>query len=53
MIERLRKETGLRKTMTFGSCEGAYDVVIRKNDSRKAVQALEKAYYKWKTPCNF
>jgi HAD superfamily hydrolase (TIGR01484 family) len=53
MIERLRKETGLRKTMTFGSCEGEYDVVVRKNDSRKAVQALEKAYYKWKTPCNF
>jgi hypothetical protein len=49
MIERLKQETGLQKTITFGSREGAYDIVVRKNDSRKVVKTLEKVYepYFW------
>jgi hypothetical protein len=46
MIERLKKKTGLQKTITFGSREGAYDIVVQKYDSRKAVRTLEKVYYK-------
>jgi hypothetical protein len=49
MIERLKQETGLQKTITFGSREGAYDIVVRKNDSRKVVKTLGKVYepYFW------
>jgi hypothetical protein len=49
MIERLKTEMNLQKTLTFGSREGAYDIVVRKNDSRKVVKTLEKVYepYFW------
>jgi hypothetical protein len=49
MIDHLKKATGLQKTITFGCREGAYDIVVRKNDSRKVVRTLEKVYepYFW------
>jgi hypothetical protein len=51
MIERLKKETGLQKTITFGSLEGAHDIDVCQNDSRKVVRTLEKVYepYFWTT----
>jgi hypothetical protein len=51
MIERLQKETGLQKTVTFGSLESAHDIDVSQNDGRKVVRTLEKVYepYFWAT----
>lgn len=50
MMEVLKQKTGLENTITFGSLEGKYDVVVHKNDSNKVVKTLEKMYepYFWK-----
>lgn len=50
MIEVLKKHTGLKKTLTFGSIEGLYDVVIHEGDSNLVVKTLEREYepYFWK-----
>jgi hypothetical protein len=44
MMEYLKKRTELKKTITFGSMEGKYDVVVQKNDSNKVVKTLERMY---------
>lgn len=50
MMEVLKQKTGRENTITFGSLEGKYDVVVHKNDSNKVVKTLEKMYepYFWK-----
>lgn len=50
MIAYLKKETGLEKTITFGSIEGQYDVIISDCDHNKVVRTLKKMYepYIWK-----
>ena len=44
MIAYLKKETGLEKTVTFGSIEGKYDVVVSEYDQNKVVKTLKKMY---------
>lgn len=48
-MEVLKEQTGLERTMTFGSLEGRYDVVVHRNDSNKVVKILERMYepYFW------
>lgn len=50
MLDYLKKVTGLTKTITFGSVEGKYDVVIDKYDNNKVAQTLKKMYepLRWK-----
>ncbi|MDY3920355.1 MAG: HAD hydrolase family protein [Candidatus Limivivens sp.] len=49
MMEVLKEQTGLERTMTFGSLEGRYDVVVHRSDSNKVVKILERMYepYFW------
>lgn len=44
MLDYLKKQTGLTKTVTFGSIEGKYDVVIDKYDNNKVAHTLKKMY---------
>ena len=44
MIEYLKEFTGLEKTLTFGSIEGKYDVLIRSGQEDVVAQTLEKVY---------
>lgn len=44
MIEYLKKDTGIRKTVTFGSIEGKYDIVIKEYDNNKVARVLKKMY---------
>lgn len=44
MIAHLKKETGLKKTVTFGSIEGKYDVLVKEYDHNKVVRTLKKMY---------
>ena len=49
MMEVLKERTGLTKAVTFGSIDGKYDVVVKKNDSNRVVKTLERMYepYFW------
>ncbi|MGN0395225.1 MAG: HAD family hydrolase, partial [Coprococcus sp.] len=44
MLDYLKQDTGLTKTITFGSIEGKYDVVIDKFDNNKVAHTLKKMY---------
>lgn len=44
MLDYLKQETGLSKTVTFGSIEGKYDVVIDEYDNNKVAHTLKKMY---------
>lgn len=44
MIAYLKNMLHLKKTVTFGSIPGRYDVVIRPGDTNKVVQELKKQY---------
>ena len=49
MAMYLRDKTGLRKTLTFGSIQGKYDIVVKNNDGNQVVRTLERVYepYFW------
>lgn len=49
MAMYLREKTGLEKTLTFGSIEGKYDIVVENNDGNQVVRTLERVYepYFW------
>lgn len=51
MIEYLKKMTGLKHSITFGSIENVYDVVVKKYDRDKVVTTLKRMYEPlwWKT----
>lgn len=51
MTEYLKDMLGLKKTVTFGSIEGRYDIVIRQGDSNRVVRELKKRYevVKWRS----
>lgn len=44
MLAYLQKETGTKKTVTFGSIKGKYDVLIEEYDYNKVVRTLKKMY---------
>lgn len=44
MIEYLKNITGLKRTVTFGSIEGKYDVYITEYSHDKVVRTLKKLY---------
>ena len=44
MIDYLKKLLGVEKTVTFGSIEGRYDVLIREGDTNKVVREIRKRY---------
>ena len=44
MIHYLQQETGLTKTVTFGSIEGKYDIVIDGYNNNQVVKTLKKMY---------
>jgi hydroxymethylpyrimidine pyrophosphatase-like HAD family hydrolase len=44
MIEYLKDMTGVEKTVTFGSIEGHYDIVVNPGDTNKVVHILKKLY---------
>lgn len=44
MCQYLKKMLGFEKTVTFGSVEGCYDVVVRPGDTNKVVHELKKRY---------
>lgn len=50
MIAHLVSELDVTRTVTFGSIEGKYDVLIEDNDSNKVVKTIKKMYepYIWK-----
>lgn len=44
MIQYLKKELGIEKTVTFGSIQNRYDYVIEPGDSERTVHLLKKLY---------
>lgn len=44
MMEYLKKLTNVRKTITFGSIEGKYDITIHRNEHDEVVRVLKKMY---------
>lgn len=44
MVRYLKEMTGIEKTITFGSIEGRYDVVVEPGDSNRVVHMLKKLY---------
>lgn len=44
MIAYLKQQTGLEKTVTFGSIEGKYDVLVKEYDHDKVVRTLKKMH---------
>lgn len=44
MIEYLKESTGIEKTVTFGSIDGAYDVVVRMGNVNKMIHTLKRLY---------
>jgi hypothetical protein len=49
MTEYLKTIVGVEKTVTFGSIEGRYDVVVNQGDTNKVVHMVKKIYepVKW------
>ncbi len=39
-----KEELDIHKTVTFGSIEGRYDVVVRPRDTNRVVRELRKRY---------
>lgn len=50
MVSQLKQMTGLEKTITFGSIEGKYDVVVQNGDRNEVVRRLKKYYEPVKNP---
>lgn len=46
----LKEMLGLEKTITFGSIEGQYDVVVKPGDTNKVVHELKKRYEPVRAP---
>lgn len=44
MIEYLKKEIGVERSVTFGSIRGKYDILIEEYDNNKVVKTLKKIY---------
>lgn len=44
MIDYLKTQIQIEKTVTFGSIEGGYDVVVHGSDNNKVVKTLAKMY---------
>lgn len=44
MIAYLRQETGIEHTVTFGSIEGKYDILVKECDHNKVVKTLKRMY---------
>lgn len=44
MMEYLKEMTGIRKTVTFGTIPGRYDVTIREGDSNKVVHIMKRYF---------
>ncbi len=44
MIDYLKRNLGVEKTVTFGSIEGRYDVLIGEGDTNKVVREIKKRY---------
>ena len=44
MIEYLKKYTNVKKTITFGSIEGKYDITIHRNENDSVARILKKVY---------
>lgn len=50
MIQYLKEESGLTKTVTFGSVQGEYDVVVETGNINKLVHILKRLYEPLWTP---
>jgi hypothetical protein len=50
MMEYLKNMTGVEKTVTFGSIEGRYDILVRPGDTNYVVHMLKKLYEPVKNP---
>lgn len=50
MICYLKEMLGIEKTVTFGSIEGKYDVVVQSGDTNEVVHILKKLYEPFKRP---
>lgn len=50
MICYLKEMLGIDKTVTFGSIEGKYDVVVQSGDTNEVVHILKKLYEPFKRP---
>lgn len=50
MIEYLKRDIGVTKSVTFGSIDGKYDILTGNEDPNKVVRTLKKMYepYAWK-----
>ena len=44
MLQRLKEYTGINKTVTFGSIEGAYDVYIWDGGGNATIKKLKNLY---------
>ena len=44
MIQYLKEELGIQKTITFGNIPNRYDYVVEPGDSEKTIQLLKKLY---------
>ncbi len=44
MLQKLKEITGLKRTVTFGTIEGQYDILIRENDANVVVKKVRKLY---------
>lgn len=44
MIDYLKRNLGVEKTVTFGSIEGRYDVLIGEGDTNKVIREIKKRY---------
>jgi hypothetical protein len=44
MIEYLKSMVEVDKTVTFGSIEGRYDVIVNQGDMNKVVHVVRKMY---------
>jgi hypothetical protein len=44
MIEYLKTIIGVDKTVTFGSIEGRYDILVNLGDTNKVVRMVKKIY---------
>jgi hypothetical protein len=51
MTEYLKSMTGVEKTVTFGSIEGRYDILVQPGDTNYVVHMLKKLYepVKWRS----
>ena len=50
MLKYLKNYLGIEKTVTFGSIEGKYDVIVGAGDTNKVVREIRKRYEPVKLP---